>query len=319
MTTYGKWIGLAALGALALAACDKKDDANAKSGPSASGSASAKPTGSGASAATPAGSTSAATTASAAAAPPPAWYAKAPAKPSTAKVGDVAWTLHPFALNNSGAWLNPMEVTAASGNTVTMRELALMASGPDSWKLKPNPSGTLYAGIPGSVVVPARNVDAVKPKAGDIVWAGVTNAPAPQLVKVNKVDGGLVVYDRLDAMQKSLEKDQKVHYVEPYGNGIAPFTYVAVKSGDDYKMILVLGIDGDTVYGRSGDDFASAKKSECKPLKAAWKDRKKGDKVIAFMTGGDGKVGKIETVPMEKWVYKMGPFQYPWNMVFDAP
>jgi len=304
---------IAVVALLAVAACSKEES---KTGPAASGSASAAPK---ASASAPAAAASSAPAPSASAAPPPAWYAKAPAKATTAKAGDVAWAVHPFALNNTGAWLNPLEVISVSGNTVTLRDLALMASGPDSWKLKPNTSGSQYVGVPGSAVVPARTADVVKPKPGDIVWAGVTNAPGPDLVKVTKVDGGLVVYDRLTATQKELERDQKVQYVEPYGTGIAPFTYVAVKNGDTYKLLLVLSVDGDNVFGRTFDDVMVAKKSDVKPLKPAWKDRKKGDNVIAFSTGGEGKIGKIETVPMEKWVYKIGPFQYSWNLVFDAP
>lgn len=312
--TKMKWVGVVAVGALAVVGCDHKEET--KAGPSASGSA--KPATS-ASAASAAVSASATASASAAAAPPPAWYAKAPAKAPPAKAGDIVWGVHPFALNNTGAWMNPLEVVAVSGNTATLRDLALTASGPDSWKLKPNASGSQYVGVPGSAVLAARTVDAVKPKAGDLVWAGVTNAPAPELVKVAKVDGGLVVYDRLAATQKELEKDQKVQYVEPYGTGVAPFTYVAIKTGETYKLMLVFGVDGDNVYGRTFDDFTTAKKADVKPLKPAWKDRKKGDKVLAFSSGGEGIVGKIETVPMEKWVYKIGPFTYAWNLVFDAP
>lgn len=298
-----------------LVACENKEAS--KAGPSASSSASAKAATSGS---TPAASASAAPSASAAAPPPvPAWYAQLPTKPVTAKVGDLVWGMHAFAINGQGALLHPLEVTAVSGNTATLRDLSLMASGPDSWKLKPNKDGSTYAGVPGSVVLPLRSVDVVKPKAGDIVWAAVTNAPGPHLVKVTKVDGGLVQFDKLNATQKELERDQKVQNVEPYGSGIAPFTYVAIKKGDAYKLLLVLGVDGDNVYGKTYDGVAVAKKADVKPLKAAWKDRKKGDSVLAFDSGGDGKVVKIETVPMEKWVFKVGVYTYTWDLTFDAP
>jgi hypothetical protein len=314
------YLGIVAASALALVACDKKSEGPAGGGSASAGGSAHAPSGMAlAPSAHASGSAAAAASAPAApATPTPPWYAKAPAKPVAAKAGDVVWAVHANS-SGSGAWMTPVEVVSAAGNAATLRDLALMASGPDSWKLKPNTSGTTYAGVPGSAIAAARNADAVKPKAGDIVWAGITNGPHPDLVKVSKVDGGLVVYERLNAMMKELDKDLKAQYVEPYGKGIAPFTYAAIKSGDAYKLMLVLGVDGDNVYGQTFDDFTTAKKSDVKPLVAAWKARKKGDKVLAFSSGGDGKVVTIETVPMEKWVFKAGPFQYAWNLVFDAP
>ncbi len=307
---------LAAAALVSVLGCDKKDDSSGGPSASASGSARAATSGS-----APAASASAPAASASAAAPPPApaWFAQLPTKPVTAKVGDLVWGMHAFALNGQGVLLHPLELTALSGNTGTLRDLALMASGPDSWKLKPNKDGSTYAGVPGSVILPLRSADVVKPKVGDIVWAGVTNAPGPFLVKVTKVDGGLVQYDKLNATSKELLRDQKVQNIEPYGTGIAPFTYVAIKTGDAYKLLLVLGTDGDNVYGMTYDGVLVAKKADVKPLKAVWKDRKKGDSVLAFNMGGEGKVVKIETVPMEKWVFKVGVYTYTWDQTFDAP
>jgi hypothetical protein len=300
---------------LALVGCEKKDEPTAASDaaakPSAAPSASAPATTASASA-TPTAS------ASAAAKPPPAWMAKMPAKPVTAKVGELVWGVRPFSLTNEGAWMQPHEVTAVSGNTATLRELSLMASGPDSWKHKPNPSGTTYPGIPGAVILPMRDTDTVKPKPGDLVFAGLTNANAPELIKVGSVEGGLVSYEKLNALGTTLEK-AKVHYVEPYGTGLAPFTYAAVKDGEEQKLVLVLSVDGDTVVGKTFDNVETFKKADLKPLKAPNKERKKGDKVLAFNSGGKGTVTTISDVPMAKWYYKAGVFSHPWNLVFDAP
>lgn len=41
-----------------------------------------------------------------------------------------------------------------------------------------------------------------------------------------------------------------------------------------------------------------------KPLNVVWKDRKKGDKVVAFDASGSNET-TIDTVSVDKWVYKV--------------
>ncbi|MEO8700549.1 MAG: hypothetical protein ABI867_10925 [Kofleriaceae bacterium] len=247
----------------------------------------------------------------------PEWLKAVPAGATTAKVGQFAWVMRGDAFDTADQGrIHVDEVTAVDGNMVTTRPLALISSGADQWKHKPDTAERGFAGLPGLVVVPARTVDEVKPKVDDIVWAFVGNTPTPHLTRVKSVDGGLITFQYVDAMGKKLEEG-KTEIIEPYGKGIAPFTMVTYKDGADQKMIVVMAIAGDKVLGY---DFfgklVEQKKSAVKALTPEMKDRKVGDKVYAF-SGGTGKADAIKEVLIPKYSFSVGYSTVTWQLVFD--
>ncbi len=242
---------------------------------------------------------------------------KVPAKATTAKVGQMAWVLRGTAFDSPDSFrVDVDEVTAIDGNTVTTRPTALMSSGADSWKHKPNPDERPYTGLPGLLVIPARTVDEVKPKVGDIVWAYMGNTTTPELTHVKAVDGGLVTYEVPTAMKDKVE-EKKTDLIEPYGKGVAPFTIVAYKDGEDAKTMTVLAVQGDKVYGYEfGGKLVEQKKSAVKPVTPVFKDRKVGDKVYSV---GNAKPEDIKEVVVPKEIFKVGPFTKTWTELFDKP
>jgi hypothetical protein len=248
---------------------------------------------------------------------PAAFLKDVPAKPTTAKVGQLAWAIHGNAFDTPDASrVEVDEVLAVDGNTATVRELSLMSSGPDSWKHKPNPGERPYAGLPGLLVFPAHTVDEVKPKVGDNVFVFFGNTPTPELAHVKAVEGGLVTVDIPNAMGDKTE-EKKTDLIEPYGKGVAPFTFVTYKEGDEQKLATVLALDGDKVFAFDpGGKLITLKKASVKPLKPEWKSRKVGDKVYAF-TFGSGKAGAITAVSVPDQVYKVDVYTALWNTTFD--
>ncbi|MBA2542016.1 MAG: hypothetical protein H0V17_20415 [Deltaproteobacteria bacterium] len=240
---------------------------------------------------------------------------KVPAKATTAKVGQMAWVLRGTAFDSPDSFrVDVDEVTAIDGNTVTTRPVALMASGPDSWKHKPNPDERPYAGLPGLLVIPARTVEEVKPKVGDIVWAYIGNTTTPELTHVKAVEGGIVTYEVPNAMKDKLE-EKKTDLIEPYGKGVAPFTMVAYTEGTDTKTMTVLAISGDKVFGYEfGGKLVEQKKSAVKPLTPVFKDRKVGDKVFVV---GEAKPEEIKEILVPKELFKTGVFTRTWIELFD--
>lgn len=248
---------------------------------------------------------------------PAAFFKDVPAKATTAKVGQLAWAIHGNAFDTPDSnRVEVDEVLAVDGNTATVRELSLMASGPDSWKHKPNPGERPYAGVPGLLVVPAHTVDEIKPKIGDHVFVFFGNTPTPELARVRVVEGGLVTVDIANAMGDKTE-ERKTDLVEPYGKGIAPFTYVTYKEGEDQKLATVLALNGDSVFAfDTAGKLITLKKASVKPLKPEWKSRKVGDKVVAF-AHGTGKAGAITEVPVADQIYKIEYTTAPWHTTFD--
>ncbi len=246
----------------------------------------------------------------------PDWL-KVPAAATTAKVGGFAWVLRgdAYGTADQGKFYVD-EVTAVDGNTVTTRPLALIASGADSWKHKPDPDQASFAGLPGMLVIPVHTVDEIKPKADDIVWAFMGNTPTPYLAHVKSVEGGLVTFSYVDAMGTKM-KEEKTDLIEPYGKGIAPFTMAMYKDGTEQKIMTLLAVSGDKVYGY---DFfgklVEQKKSAVKPLVPVAKDRKVGDKVYAF-GGAGGAMDEVKEVIIPKYSFKVGSFGVGWEKIYD--
>ncbi|MEJ7598333.1 MAG: hypothetical protein WKG01_10520 [Kofleriaceae bacterium] len=248
---------------------------------------------------------------------PPAWLKAAPARATTAKVGQFAWVMRgtPFDSEDQG-WVHVDEVTAIDGNTVTTRPLALLATGADQWKHQPNTNERGYTGLPGMLVIPARTVEEVQPKAGDLVFAYVGNTPTPHLTHVQSVEGGLITFSYVDAMGTKLV-ESKTEIIEPYGKGIAPFTLAAYKDGADQKVMTVMVIAGDKVLGYDGlGKLLQLKKSAVKALTPVIKERKVGDKVYVF-SAGTGKPDEIVEVYIPKYSYKAGSFGVRWQDIYD--
>jgi hypothetical protein len=242
-------------------------------------------------------------------------FTKVPAQATTAKVGQMAWVLRGTAFDSPDSFrVDVDEVTAIDGNTVTTRPTALMASGPDAWKHKPNADERPYAGLPGLLVIPARTVEEVKPKVGDIVWAYIGNTTTPELTHVKAVDGAIITYEVPTAMKDKVE-EKKTDLIEPYGKGVAPFTMVAYKDGTDTKTMTVLAISGDKVFGYEfGGKLVEQKKSAVKPITPVFKDRKVGDKVFVV---GEAKPEEIKEIIVPKELFKTGIFTRTWNELFD--
>jgi hypothetical protein len=242
-------------------------------------------------------------------------FAKVPAKATTAKVGQMAWVLRGTTFDSPDSFrVDVDEVVAIDGNTVTTRPTSLMAQGPDAWKHKPNADERPYAGIPGLLVIPARTVEEIKPKVGDIVWAYLGNTTTPDLTTVKAVEGGIVTYEVPTAMQDKLE-EKKTDLIEPLGKGVAPWAIVAYKEGDEAKTMTVLAVEGDKVigYGYAGK-LTEQKKSAVKPVTPVMKDRKVGEKVWRL---GEKAAEDIKEVVVPKQLFKVGPFTKVWYELYD--
>jgi hypothetical protein len=268
-------------------------------------------------AATPTPSAAPAPAAKGAPHPPPPWLKGVEEKPTAAKVGQLAWVFHGDDFDSpDSSMIDVVQVTAIDGNTATTQPLLLLAGGADAWKHKLDPDQRPYAGLPGGLVIPARTVDEVKPKPSDLVFAYLGNTPAPLLVRVKAVENGLASFDQINAMKTGVD-ERKTDIVEPYGKGLAPFTYATYKDGDAQKLVTVLVVDGDTVIGYNASDaLVQLKKSQLKPLKPELKSRKAGDKVYGF-SGGEGKADAVKSIPVPDLAFEVGYHTLTWDNVFD--
>jgi hypothetical protein len=285
--------------------CDKKDGA-AQATASASAAATTAPPDPSPSAPPPAPSTVGAA----------ATYAQAPARAVTEKVGEKVWSIHREFYAEGNTRLDVAEVTAVAGTTADVRSLSLIASGPNAWTHESAKDGMTFQRVPGAFVFPARTVEQVKPKAGDIVFA-FTQSNVPELVRVKSVQGPIVVFDHADLLGTKLS-EYKTDIAEPYGKGLAPFTYAAFKDGGGEKLMIVVSVVGNEVVGIGpGGALSMAKKADCKSLKPEAKVRKVGDKVFAFGAGGDGKQGKIAKVDIDNFAYDVDYTLATWDRIYD--
>ena len=209
------------------------------------------------------------------------------------------------------------EIVAVSGNTANVRSLDLMASGPNAWTHQSAKDGTVFQGIPGALIHPARNADEAKVKAGDLVFAETTSN-MPELVRVKSVAGKLAIFDRFDNSLLDKTAEFKSDAVEPYGKPLAPFSYAVCKEGSAQRLVLVLSVVGDKIVGTApGGDFHTEAKTVCKAVKPDPRPRKAGDKVWAFDFSGTGTEGKVTDVKLGGLSYKVGYSTLPWDRVFD--
>jgi hypothetical protein len=271
-----------------LAACSSKEPHDA--GPSASASASAKP---------PASATASAAPKASAAAPkdaftPPKWLAAVPSKPVPGKPGDRVWAVTPFS-GQEGTFFSVVEIDSVQGDSATTASLLRMAG-----KLQKDESfAPKRPRSPGALMTPAQNVEAAQIKKDTIVIAPVFGYRTTA-ARVVKLDGGVA---EIKYVSGDKVMDEKTEYAVPLASGVAPFAYVAVKNGASYKEVLVAAVVDDQVFGVDDNGvLVRAPKAEVKPLDVAWKDRKKGDKVVAFDANGSVET-TIEVVSVMKWVY----------------
>jgi hypothetical protein len=294
---------------IALAAalgCNKSDDQN-KPSPSSSGSAATL------------APTAPTTTAAAGTREErmPAWYAQVPQHAVSAKPGDKVWAIVPFSLDSEATRATVVEVVSVEGNTATVRDLAMTATGAQAYQHRTDVEARSMKGIPGLLMAQARTVDQVKPSKNDIVFAFKTNAPNPPLAKVKSVADGLATYDVANANADKVSED-KTDIVEPYGHGVGPFTYAAVSMNGVTSLMFVMATDGDTVYGKSlTGTLIKAKKSDCKSVSPSTKDRKSGDSVVAFPFGGNMVEGKIDKVRVPGQIYELNGRPVTWDFVYD--
>lgn len=283
-----------------LAACGSKEAKDKEtSEPAASAASSAgKPSKMGAAAsasASPAGSGSAEAVPKAPA-DGPKWLAGIPVKPAAAKAGDRVWAVIPEAAPES-VLFSVVEVDSLQPDSFTAVSLARTGD-----KLAKDTAATAkHAHLPGALVSAAPNVEVAKIKKDEIVIApifGYRTEPA-HVVKV-KGTSAEIKYLKGDKVEQ-----ETTEYAVPLAKGIAPFAYVAVKSGASYKEILVAAVVDDQVFGvDDAGAFYKAAKADVKPLDVVWKERKKGDKVTVFEPSGSAET-TIDTVSVDKWVYKV--------------
>ena len=279
-------LSIAALGLLV--ACSSKEHAE----PGARASASA-----------PAAVTTPAVTAAIPTPPPAApkdaavrWVSTVPSRPSTARPGDRVWAVVPIPGQETASF-GVVEVDAVQGDTATTWSLVRV----DGKLRKDEAFAPVHLRTPAALFSPALSLAAAKIKAGDVVIAPIFgyHTTVAHVVKITGEDAE-VTYVHGDKV-----KHETTPYAAPLATGVAPFAFVAVKSGASYREVLVTAVIGDQVFGldESGD-FVKAAKSEVRPLDVQFKDRKKGDKVIAFDASGSAET-TIDVVSVTKWVYQV--------------
>jgi hypothetical protein len=268
-----------------LAACSSREPHEV--GPSASASAG------------PTASASAPPKASAAAPPkdtftPPKWLATVPSKPVPAKPGERVWAVTPFS-GQETTFFNVVEVDAVQGDAATTASLLRMTG-----KLVKDESfSPKRPRSPGALMTPAHNVEAAGIKKDTIVIAPVFGYRTT-VARVVKVDGA---FAQIKYVNGDKVMDETTEYAVPLATGVAPFAFGAVKSGASYKEVLVVAVVDDQVFALDeAGNLTKTPKAEVKPLDVAWKDRKKGDKVVAFDASGSVET-TIEVVSVMKWVY----------------
>jgi hypothetical protein len=222
-------------------------------------------------------------------------FAGVPVKPATAKAGDRVWSVTPGA-GPENALFGVVEIDSLQPDSVTTVSLTRTGT-----KLAKDAAAAKQAHVPGALVSAAQGVDVAKIKKDEIVIAPVFGYRTTA-AHVTKVAGGIA-----DIKYVNGEKvhEETTEYAVPLAKGIAPFAYVAVKSGASYKEVLVAAVVGDQVFGvDEGGTFYKAARADVKPLDVQWKDRKKGDKVVVFDASGSAET-TIDTVSVDKWVYKV--------------
>lgn len=241
----------------------------------------------------------------------PKWLADVTPRAIIAKPGDRVWALTPTGAGDSAAF-NVAEVDSIQGQMVTLASLVRGAAG-----VVRDDKATKRAGIPGGLLTPAAAVEGSKIKADDFV---ITTLPGARttVVHVTKVAGKVATFKYVNGEKVDEETTQ---YAAPLGKGIAPFAYVAVKSGAGYKEGLVAAIVDDKVF--AVDDTGAvleAPKADVKPLDLQWKERKAGDKVTVFDASGSSE-GTIDKMSVTKWIFlvKVGAAskRVPFYAVFD--
>ncbi|MEP7126819.1 MAG: hypothetical protein ABJE95_38165 [Byssovorax sp.] len=305
-----------ALVALAtLAACGSKEPPTPELG-AASSSASAKPVPmASVKTITPTGTTSAATAASAVAPAMagPKWLADVAPQAILAKPGDRVWALAPTGAGD-GAAFNIAEIDSVQGQMVT---LASLARGTAGLGLVRDDKAAKRAGIPGGLLAPAAAVDGSKIKTDDFIIAMIPGGRTT-VGHVTSVANKLANFKFANGEKVD---DEKAQYAAPLGKGIAPFAYVAVKSGTGYKEGLVAAVVDDKVFAIDETGAVlEAPKADVKPLDLQWKERKTGDKVTVFDASGSSEA-VIDKMSVAKWIFlvKVGTAskRVPFYAVFD--
>ena len=241
----------------------------------------------------------------------PKWLADVTPRAILAKAGDRVWALSPTGAGDSAAF-NVAEIDSVQGQMVTLASLVRGTAG-----LARDAKATKRAGIPGGLLTPAAAVEGSKIKTDDFI---ITMLPGARTTvgHVTSVVGKDATFKYANGEKVDEEKTQ---YAAPLGKGIAPFAYVAVKSGAGYKEGLVAAIVDDKVFAI--DDTGAvleAAKADVKPLDLQWKERKSGDKVTVFDASGSSEA-VIDKMSVTKWIFlvKVGTAskRVPFYAVFD--
>ncbi len=278
-----------------LAACGSKEKDKEAPAASASAATTAGPhkMGKEASSATPATSSSSAATTAVVG---PKWLAGIPVKAATAKAGDRVWGVTPGAGPES-VLFGVVEVDSLQPDGLTT--VGLTKSGDKL--VKDTGAAAKHPHVPGALITAAQGVEAAKIKKDEIVIAPVPGYHTTA-AHVVKVAGNTAT---IKFVEGEKVREETTEYAVPLAKGIAPFAYVAVKSGANYKEILVAAVVDDQVFGvDEAGMFYKAAKADVKPLNVVWKERKKGDKVVVFDAAGNSET-TINTVSVDKWVYKV--------------
>ncbi len=201
---------------------------------------------------------------------PAKWATALPAKPVTAKVGDMVWATIPQ-LGSEMARFGLYKVDAVLGNTATLKDGI----------------GTLYKDVPGAVLHAAG--DGSKLKAGDAAF-GYAWAASKVVGLVTKVEAGKAT---LKYNWASKPSEKMMDHAEPLRAGVAPVAWVVYESSfGPYKGLLV-ALEGDKgwIHTDSGHvemhDKAKLKGVELKPA------HKEGATVQAYGWGQGFKAGTI--------------------------
>jgi hypothetical protein len=241
----------------------------------------------------------------------PKWIADVTPRAILAKAGDRVWALSPTGAGDAAVF-NVAEIDSVQGQMVTLASLVRGAAG-----LVRDDKATKRAGIPGGLLTPAAAVEGSKIKVDDFI---ITMVPGARTTvgHVTKVAGKEATFKFANGEKVD---EATTQYAAPLGKGIAPFAYVAVKSGAGYKEGLVAAIVDDKVFAidETGAVLEAAK-ADVKPLDLQWKERKTGDKVTVFDATGSAE-GTIDKMSVSKWIFlvKVGTTskRVPFSAVFD--
>ena len=278
-----------------LAGCSKEQPA-----PSGAGSvrlplgpaASARPVMSATAAVRATGATTVTAPGSTTALPPgPRWLSVLPSRPVSAKPGERVWAVVPA--TGEAVRFGVYELESSQGNTGTVLGLLPGADGATK-----DPSAK-HALVPGALMSPAS--DLAKLKVGDIVITPVAGDRVTA-AHITKLDGKRAYFKFVRGEKTD---DESSAYAAPLATGIAPFAFVAFKSGSTYMEGLVAAVVDDRVFAIDEQGrMLSAPKAEVKPLDVQWKARKKGDQVTVFDESGMTET-TIEAASVAKWVFQV--------------